>query len=82
MLEVQEMVFANTFSEKYQSTYFPAAGSPTRIDFIALPAAAASRTTRVTTLAREGRQLQIIPDSKPRDHRPLAAWVDLKLAYT
>ena len=54
-----------------QSTYYPAEGRPTRIDYICAPLGLMGCVDLCRTLPREGRSLQLIPDSRPRDHRPL-----------
>ena len=78
MLEAEHMVALNTFTAGGSATYF-GENSMSRIDYISLPKGTKDILVPCRTLLTKGRELQLIPDSSPRDHRPLMATFDYQL---
>ncbi len=65
------MVAAST-GYKHENTFYPAApAAPTRIDYMCVPADFLKIVTSCHVAEKIGRQLQLIPDSRPRDHLPI-----------
>jgi hypothetical protein len=73
LLERQQMFALNTLGP-WQPTFCPPRGwtaHPTRIDFMAAPAASVEVTRHCHASSRIGKALHIIPDPAPRDYRPV-----------
>jgi hypothetical protein len=83
VLEKHDLVALNTI-DRYQPTYFPAQehGQPSRIDFLAAPRAFVQTMKHCHTAAELGRNLQLIPDRQPRDHRPIVMRCEYLLQFT
>ena len=79
MLEAEHMVALNTFTAGGSATYF-GENSMSRIDYISVPQGTRDIIVSSRTLPTKGRELQLIPDSSPRDHRPLIATFDYQLS--
>ena len=80
MLEGLAMLAVNTW-EGSDPTYFQAhTGATSRIDYICIPTGAyhSGRVRSCKVMLEEGDKLQIIPDSRRADHRPLMVEMELK----
>jgi hypothetical protein len=84
IMRQHQLMIASTYTPSCQPTFFGQQQdqSASRIDFICLPQSAHARMTKAMTLARSGKKLQLIPDSRPRDHRPVMVLANLGLSYT
>lgn len=71
VMEAQNMAAASTFSERYEPTYFPAAGmAPTRVDYMFMPISYLSRVEGTGVLRRAAKGLQLFPRLVPPRPRP------------
>lgn len=78
VMRTHHLIAYNTMVE-CGHTYFGPRGEGKTLDYIMGPAATRHTMRRCTTLARSARRLQIIPDTKPRDHLPLQVEMDYAL---
>lgn len=73
---------APLLSHRFEPTFFPGArGQPKRIDFLCGPRNLECITKKAHTLSIIGKRLQLIPDREPRDHVPVAAFLDYVLEF-
>ena len=81
LMEKHHMIAANAM-EEVTPIYHGAAPREghkehsSMIDFVFVPNGLAPLLQKSTILRRAGRRLQLIPDSKPRDHIPIMAFIE------
>lgn len=80
VLETHHLVAVSTFGEKYEPTYFPAAGHrPSRVDVVVMPVSFLQRVYEVSVLRRVAKGLQLFRDSTLREHAPVRVRAFLQL---
>lgn len=82
VLETHHLAAVSTFGDKYEPTYFPAAGRrPSRVDFVIMPISFFQRVHEVSVLRRVAKGLQLFRDSTLRDHALVRVRTFLQLTY-
>ena len=83
LLELEQLAAVNTFGRPgAKGTYFSEGGSSSRIDFLVIPQSLLGSVRTCRVLEKEAKRLQLIRDSKPRDHRPILMQVEVVLDFS
>ena len=82
LMEIEKLAAVSIFGPAGEmGTYFAEWGAVSRIDFLVMPQGLLGNAVTCRTLPKEAKKLQLIRDSKPRDHRPILAKVHIAFDF-